>query len=258
MARQLPVGTCLRHAVTSVRNNLGQAFHVSWPWLLILFLLGAIGIVVLSYAIGNDNFWAAFLGFLVWMLVTMLAGAAIAVRWHRYVLLDEVVRTSEILTPDGKTWRYLGNILLIALLMILIQSFVAIPVRFLAGGTAAGGIVEFVVSLALLIISGVLTYRLSVKLPAIALGRHDFRFAHAWEATRGNSRPLAFVFLIQLVVSIAIVVVVYLLMLALMFVHPVLGIIGFAIYFVCFWLLGIFGITILTSFYGFFVENRDF
>ena len=32
MPRQLPAGACIRHAMSSVRNNIAYAFRISWPW----------------------------------------------------------------------------------------------------------------------------------------------------------------------------------------------------------------------------------
>jgi hypothetical protein len=257
MARQLPVGTCLGHAVKSVRNNMRQAFRISWPWMLVLLAMSVIAFGAVS-TVGDSYFGLAILAVLVWLVVAMLAGAAIAVHWHRYILLDEVPGVSQVLRVDNKTWRYFGNVLLIALLMGAIQGLVSLPISLAFKATSVGPIVDFVVSLVLTVVCGVLTYRLSVKLPAIALDRGDFRFTHAWEATRDNDLRLGLLFLAQFVVTIAILVVLYVLMVALMLVHAVLGIIGLSVFVVFLWLLGIFNITILTSLYGFFVENRDF
>ncbi|MGE3875188.1 MAG: hypothetical protein AB7F74_19715 [Parvibaculaceae bacterium] len=255
MNRQLPVGTCLWHAVNSVRNNLRHAFRVSWPWLLILVLLGAVVVTIVASA-GDDVSVAGFSAILIWILAAMLAGAAIAVHWHRYILLDEVARLGDVLRLDNKTWRYFGNIVLIALIVGGIQTIVMYPIRAVIGGNE--NVVESVISLILALVCGVISYRLGVKLPAIALDRQDFRFSRAWEATRGNDLKLFFVFLIQLVVTLLIVVGLYLLAIGLTILHPALGVIGFIILLMFLWLLSIFNITILTSLYGFFVENRDF
>ena len=257
MNRQLPVGTCLGHAVKSVRNNIRHAFRISWPWLLILILLGGIVTIIFNYA-GENNFVASFSALLVWLLVAMMAGAAIAVHWHRYILVDEISRVSEILRVDNKTWRYFGNVLLIAIIVSAVQIVVMLPVRAATWATATGELVESFLSLIVALVAGVLSYRLGVKLPAIALDRGDYRFADAWQATRGNDLRLLFVFLIQLVVSLIIFFVVYSLLISLAVLHPALGVIGFVIFFVFLWLLSIFNITILTSLYGFFVEGRDF
>lgn len=257
MTRQLPVGTCLQHAVSSVRNNLRHAFRVSWPWLLVVMLLGAVVVATVSYA-GDDNFVTGFLVVLVWLLVVMLAGAAIAVHWHRYILLDEVPRIGEILRLDNKTWRYFGNVLLIALAVSAVQALVMIPVRAAIGGSEAGNLVESLLSLIMGLVAGVLSYRLGVKLPAVALDRRDFRFSHAWEATRGNDLRLLSVFLIQLMITLLVVGALYLLLAGLAVLHPALGVVGLVVLLVFLWLVTIFNITILTSLYGFFVEGRDF
>ena len=254
MTRQLPVGACLRHALQSVRNSIRQAFRVSWPWVLLLGVLGAIVVAFVSYAV-EESFMAGFLVVLVWMLAAMLAGAAIAVHWHRYILLDEVSSLGAVLRLDGKIWRYFGNVLLIALAVSAVQLLVAIPARAVAWGTGAGEVVESILSLIMALVGGVLSYRLGVKLPAIALDRRDFRFSHAWEATRGNDLRLLSVFLIQLAATLAIILVPYI---ALLLLPPIIAVAGFVILLVFLWLISIFNITILTSLYGFFVENRDF
>ncbi len=254
MTRQLPAGKCLRHAIASVRNNLAYAFRISWPWYLILALLGGVTVFVGYHLSENAQMGFFILAFLVLIIVATVAFAAIAVSWHRYILLDETVRGSGALRLDDKTWRYFGNLLLILLTMSAISGLFSLVIRGVVGTSEIGELVESVLSLAVTCIIGVISYRLSVKLPAVALDRRDFRFSHAWQATHGNDMPLFLVFLVQFVVSLVIIFALFALALA----NPIVGLVSLVIYVVFIWLLSIFNITILTSLYGFFVENRDF
>ena len=114
MTRQLSAGACIRHALSSVRNNLAYAFRISWPWYAVFVPVVVVLSAYLNQATSGDpdaNPGMTFLINIVIALITVLAFASIAVNWHRYILLDEVPRGGEIFRLDGKTWRYFGNLL---------------------------------------------------------------------------------------------------------------------------------------------------
>lgn len=261
MTRQLPAGTCFGHAIRSVRNNIAYAFRISWPWYAILVAAGlGAGYLADNISGGNPeaNPGAIVPLYLLVGLLNMLGFASVAVNWHRYILLDEVPHGSELLRLDDKTWRYFGNVLLIMLILFAVAFLIMLPVALLAFLTQAGAlsIIFFLVALPFV---AIISYRLSVKLPAIALGRRDFLMRDAWAATRDNKLPIFLVALFQFFILIAVVFVLALLVFGLITASPMLGIIvGTIFQVVVGWVLAIFGITLLTSLYGFFVEKRDF
>jgi hypothetical protein len=262
MTRQLPAGTCIRHAVNSVRNNIAYAFRISWPWYAVMVPVVIVLMLFSSYLTGGNpeaNPGMTLLIDLVRGLVTMLAFASIAVNWHRYILLDEVPHGNEIYRLDDKTWRYFGNILLLFLILMAAGIIIGLPIGFIVGLARASEYIVILVALLVAPVAGILALRLGVKFPAIALGRHDFSMKNAWTATQGNNLPIFLVILFEIVVVVIAFLIVGLTAYLTSQIDPTLTVvIAIALGLVVNWLFTIFSITILTSLYGFFVEQRDF
>ena len=130
MTRQLPAGACIRHAISSVRNNIVYAFRISWPWYAVMAPIVIALILLANYLAGGNPEAGTGMTILIDLirgLVTMLAFASIAVNWHRYILLDEVPHGSEIFRLDDKTWRYFGNLLLLLLILLLAGMIIGAP-----------------------------------------------------------------------------------------------------------------------------------
>lgn len=262
MTRKLPAGTCIEHAIRSVRNNIAYAFRISWPWYTVVLLASLGASVLLEALTGGDlenNPGPAVPIYIVLGLINLVSFASIAVNWHRYILLDEVPRGSELFRMDDKTWRYLGNLILIMLITIGIVVVILVPVFVLAAFSESLRFLGFIGALVGYGFAVIVLYRLSVKLPAIALGRHDFRMSDAWAVTRDNKLSIFFVALLQFLLALLILVAFVLVVFGLTSANAMLGLaVGTVAQVVIGWILSIFGVTILTSLYGFFVEGRDF
>jgi len=260
--RQLAAGQCIRHAITSVRNNITYAFRISWPWYSVLVPIGIAAGLLVDYVTGGNaeaHPGAAAPIYLILVIINLLAFSSIAVNWHRYILLDEVPQGSELFRLDDKTWRYFGNVLLISLIMVVTSMLIVFPLAFISSFLNAPVVLAFIIVAAVLCLAGILFFRLSVKLPSIALGRRDFPLSHAWAATAANNLPLLFIFLFEIAVVIGALAVMLLALFVVTSISPMLGVVvGVILQLLMNWIFTIFGITILTSLYGFFVENRDF
>jgi hypothetical protein len=269
--RTLPVGQTVRHIFSSTFNNLGFALRAQWPWMVIVACVFAFTGAVAPeffdqdtkqletfFEIHPERAGMFFLAMLLCVIVGMLAFSSCAVAWHRYVLLDEVPKGLAKLRVDGTVWRYLGNLILISLILLL----VIIPLALMSAILfELGTVFSIIVFLAYSIVVVMpILYRLSIKLPAIALGRHDFKMRDALSATSDNWWQIIGV---GLVVSILSWVSGVVLKLFSKFFVAVLGDVA------AFWpdlvaqtginwVITIMGITLLTSLYGFFVEKREF
>jgi hypothetical protein len=269
--RTLPVGPTIRHMLSSTLNNLAFALRAQWPWMLIVAgLLAVLGfynpIPANLTPEENQAFFREhagqlgsyfLLGFAV-VLVAMLGFSSVAVAWHRYILLDEVPEGMAKLRVDKTVWRYFGNLLLISIMIFLAAlplSFLIIPVMAMNSALGFMGI--------LLYSSVVLTpifYRLSIKLPAIALGRQDFRMGDAWAASNGNWWQIVLVALGVSALSLGAALIMFL---TSRLFNTVLGTsVGFwadlLVQLGVNWVITVMGITLLTSLYGYFVEKREF
>jgi len=258
--RQLPAGSCIRHAITSVRNNIAYAFRISWPWYAVLALVSIVAVGLIGYfSIGNPNPGLIIVVAFAFAFISLVSFASIAVNWHRYILLDEVPLGSEIFRLDDKTWRYLGNLVLIFLILFGIGLVVMVPVAALTSLSSATAFVGIIIALIALPYAAIASLRMCIKLPAIAVGRRDFLLKDAWAATQGNNLPLFLIFLFQIALVIAAFLVLALLEFISTNINPTLGLVVSVLFQLGInWVLTIFGITLLTSLYGFFIEQRDF
>ena len=266
--RKLPVIAAFSHSFRSTMNNLAFAFHVSWPWMLVLLPMLIAGnlYVVANIKVDTGQFpYGVFAFAFLLSVIQGLAFASIAVNWHRYVLLDEVPAGAQRLRVDAMVWRYFGNIILISLTIMLMMipfGFVfALVAAFLVPSnniwTLALLAIPFYVGLGMF--GFALFYRYGLKLPAIALGRRDFNRRDSVQATSENFPQLVKLSVLYVVVIVAI----SLLGMVANFVLSAAGgnvgvAIGIATQLVLQWAMTILGITFLTSLYGYFVESRNF
>ena len=119
--RKLPVFKALGHAFRSTTDNIGFAFHISWPWMLMLLPFNVAINLYLAFNGMQDpqNLTAQSLLLVIPLAIaSIVAYCSIAVNWHRYVLLDEVAEGWQRLRIDSLIWRYIGNAILIGLILI--------------------------------------------------------------------------------------------------------------------------------------------
>jgi hypothetical protein len=271
--RTLPVIKAINHAIKSTTDNIAFAFHISWPWIVMLMPLNiATNLYVVFNNLqperGGQPDMAAlgkfFMASFPLAIASIIAYASIAVNWHRYILLDEVPTGWQRLRVDGLMWRYIGNFILIFLIVMAAAFGAAIGfglagfmLRAIAGETVMA-VILVPAAVALYVYAIMATYRLSVKLPAVALGRTEFSMTDVWKATEGNNWRL----LGLLGLFLACMMLVGLATLLATLVFQSLGTVGLsvsiAIQVLVNWVATILGVTLLTSLYGFFVEGREF
>ncbi len=260
----LPVGEAFRHALTSTLKNLPFAFHVSWPWMAIMLPVQAI---TAFYIVSNfPNFdpktadeaqrWQILSANFPAGLLSLLASSSIAVNWHRYILLDEVPQGWQRFRLDAVALRYFGNIILLSLMIGL-----AAIVPSVAVTTLSYLIHPIVLVLFVPIILAMIAYtiRYSVKMPAIALDLNDFKFRDALQATQGNNKQVLGLILLVSLVALGVSLFSALISYPFSLMGNNLGfLIALAIQFSMNWAMTILSVTMLTSLYGFFVEDRAF
>lgn len=262
--RKLPVYGVLSHALRSVIDHLRFAWHVSWPWLLITIPLSLLLETTLppidpeakdAVALARN----AQVGstYMLMGLASMLVFSSIAVNWHRYILKDELPIGRARLRLDGVVWRYFGNTLLVILIVLAACVPIVILLSLLTGVSGLGIGAASTLTMALTgLIAIPLSYRLMVKLPAIAVGNDSFKFKMAMEKTAGNSLQLC-------IAGVFILVTALLIGLAIGYASTLAGggagyVVASVVQQIVSWIVTIYTVTYLTSLYGFFVEGRDF
>ncbi len=80
------------HSLATVRNNLAVAFSMSWPWMLVIFLLtGRVFWAIANQGVAPRADGGYFKPLnLIAQIIQAVAMASLSVNWHRFVLLDEV------------------------------------------------------------------------------------------------------------------------------------------------------------------------
>ena len=258
--RQLDVFGVYNHSLKSLRDHLGFAFNISWPWMVLVLPLN---VATNSYAILNEpdypqkmsaplSFALITVGFL-----SFLAFASIAVSWHRYVLRDEMPQGWARFRIDRTVWRYAGNAILLVLILAAPTIVLSLAIAFVSAAITNLLFIPLVGALIVGIMA--LSFQLGIKFPAIALDRTDYKFNNAKTDTAGNFWSFVGLTCLMLLTLLAfgLLITAITLVLSRFFSTPGL-VFGVAIESIANWVSTIWNVTLLTSLYGFFVEKREF
>lgn len=241
-----------RHSFNLVMANLDQALRLS----LVLYLIQSIYTV---YSFLNPPEMTEFEGTQIpvmspeTILPTILLGVLaviaslwIAVAWHRFALTGETAAGWVPRFHGSEIMAYLGRSILIGILVVLGIVVVSIPVGIISIGVPP---LAGLLSLILIGLGAYLFFRLGVMLPAAALGE-KLTLGAAWDATRGQSATILMLALIVVGASIVIQLPSWLN-------DDPNSVINVVYSLVVNWFATIIGISVLTTLYGHFVENRS-
>lgn len=247
--RKLSPPKAISHALNSVWTYRSVAIRIILPWLPVI-----IAVSVLEYFTGTPEQAAAGVGSAGVMqiastLVAITAVAAISVNWHRFILRDEAPQGMRL---DGLMLRYAGNTILTMLPMLLPALLVVFGLVFFPPLATLAGI-------PLLLLLGAAVTRLSIKLPAVALGERAFTFRDAWAASAGNFWPCLGVFVLNGLILLGFFMALSTLSSLLTLISPAFAMVFLVVAAGLLQLVySVLNASILTSLYGFFVERRDF
>ena len=136
--------------------------------------------------------------------------AGVAVYWHRSILLGEHAVGTIPLRFDRVLWRYI--LYAIGMILWMLMFGLTFGVIFgvlggilsVAGADTTVGAMLFVAFLPFLIFLAIVMFRLSLTLPAAAIGLEDFGFRKAWEISRGHNWQILAIVLLMFGLSILI------------------------------------------------------
>jgi hypothetical protein len=126
-------------------------------------------------------------------ILLLLAGVSIAVAWHRLMILNEPPGLSGSNVATKNLWRYivvaialfLTQFLPIAAMMFLTFYFLP-PAPGVRTSLPPGFLPIIVMIIAAYVLCAAATIRLTLLLPARAVGNTDLTFRQTWNRTRGN------------------------------------------------------------------------
>lgn len=240
----------------SYTDNFRFFFRISLPWLILcLPVYWVVRDYLLAHPQGNGvnlNVRSTMIEILL-PLILSIAFASIAVSWHRHILSR--ARTP-LLVFDSAVRRYWWN----GFAIVLIAAVVAIPVvlAIFALSAVLGAAADTVTLIAVYTVMILIVYRLSIKLPALAIGRLSYGFKNSWNDTKGQMWQFLILgtvlgFIGKLVASIEQVtqnqlpqIDSFVVRYALISVEPIIELVFAGL-----------GVSILTYTYAYFAENRE-
>ena len=207
---KLPLGRAIGLSYSTYFHHFIDALRTSWLWLVVVgaltgfaswqqfswmatVLAGARqGLPPKTFTQPAEPIEAVLLTGLSQVLV-LLAGVSIAVAWHRLIILEEHPGFSASNVTSRNLWRYIGVGLAIILLMALPIVLIVAPMIYFipkpGGGTPppAWFFALIPVFMALYFVTMAMMLRLSLLLPARAIGDLDLTFKQTWHRSRGNT-----------------------------------------------------------------------
>ncbi len=199
---KLPVWKTARECYRLTFQHLGDLLRFSWPWLLLLIAVsGAIYWALYPAEVaamaetgsGSNALWIAS------ALISTAIGAAIAVPWHRLLLLGENQSLAGCLTFDARRRSYF--IKAVATLALPIAPIVLAAFLIPEDTSAEASHLDFVraAGFAMATIAAVMVInRLSLILPATALDDPNTGWQQAWRMTSRSTWRLFWLSLLVL------------------------------------------------------------
>jgi hypothetical protein len=250
--RELPILKAVSHILGGVKAHWRPMLNLALPWIALITLLNVVAVRAYpSQPSSTPQFNLNWIDYVIFFL-NLLATASVAVSWHQFILRDTPLNAVKPYRLDKTVRFYFMRI-------ILINGICFIPLVTLAVllGLVPSVLWPFII--ALLIQLAVFAYRISLCLPAIAIGNLEVGMKESLDVTRGNNlRVLGLLALIYLILAIVLLVFAVAINI-LELINPTLGSIGvfiFGIPVVFFNMM--MAVSLLTSLYGFFIEKREF
>lgn len=211
---KLPLWHTIGSSYSTYFSNFGDLLRISWLWLVVIApLMGVESWLQFSWMAqvmagvksgtppqmiihqASRSIETAAIEHIA-SLIWIIAGVSIAVAWHRRIILDEHPRLSGSNIATKSLWRYVGVGLAIILIVIVPVLAVVVPTfLFLFPFSSVGVPARTPTGLAVLIPLIFVIYiaafavmlRLSVLLPARAIGNSSLTFKETWRRTRRNT-----------------------------------------------------------------------
>lgn len=186
----LPLGQTVQTSYETVRDALPELARAAALWLVLLLLLQAIlrllsGLGEAPVTAVTEADGGRMIGFAIELVGTLVAIAAVAVAWHRWILCREPI--GEGTAPlDAAVFRYIVMTVAIALT-------VGLPigaVLALLAGVGGEGQALRLLAIPVVVLGALAWVRLNLVLPAAAVGDSSMTLRRSWERTKGHAFTL--------------------------------------------------------------------
>ncbi len=200
---KLPLWDTIRLSYSSYFHNFPDVLRISWLW---LAATGILGWLLISWAAGvtaalkrgmppskpvETIVPATIVLVTIGILVFAVAGVSIAVAWHRRIILRELPGFSGSNVATKDLWRYVWMGFAIGLIVFLPLLVIVLSMSLLLSPLAKAGTpwspIPIPIIFLLWLAGLAATLRLSLLLPARAVGDLDLTFKETWKRTSGNT-----------------------------------------------------------------------
>jgi hypothetical protein len=201
---KLPFWDTVGLSYSTYFSNFIDALRASWLWLIVAAALTAVAswsqwswmADVMANAKAGFRpqlarpFETVLLGNLD-NVILLLAGVSIAVAWHRRMILNEQPPFSGINIVTKNLWRYIVNAVALFFIMFLPMAIFVLPgiLLFAPRPETTPSLIFFLqipIAFAAYGAGLAIATRLTLLLPARAIGNTNLTFTQAWNRTRGN------------------------------------------------------------------------
>jgi hypothetical protein len=265
MTRTFSPLAAFTHAVKSTWQNRAYAFHLSWPWMLLMLPLQYMQRIYVEpiFAVMKpgdvptaEQISTVFSTMTPFILGTVFSLASLAVNWHRFILKDETAVGLKRLRLDRPVFRYVGNLFMLVFLMVVV---LLLPMTLLAFAIEINPALSQLFLTVVTLLATAYSFRLSLKFPAIAVERMDYGFAQGLKDTAGHTIQIAIFVALIFMAAAGLGFLVYAVSRVVTGIDPTFGFWAeFLLNALISWVTTIFGITVLTTLYGYFVEGRKY
>ncbi|MGO1079877.1 hypothetical protein [Inquilinus sp. CA228] len=174
MPASLPLSRVIDAVYGRLFGNLGAFLRVALAWIAVTVVL------IVALAILAPQAWDGPGG----SFITAVIGAGTAIGWHRFVLREERRAFSGANTLARYVLLAVVAVLPGAAIVLIGIPAIAALLRGLDDRAGAAAITAVIILLA--VVGAAVTFRLSLILPAVAIGDRSMTFRRSWAATRGN------------------------------------------------------------------------
>jgi hypothetical protein len=180
-------------------------------------------------------------------ILLLFAGVSIAVAWHRLMILNEQPGLSGSNIATKNLWRYVVAAIGLFLIMFLPVIAIMVPTFYFILPTPAGrtslppGFLPLILTVFVAYAAGIaVAFRLTLLLPAQAIGNTGLTIKQVWTRTRGNIWRLLWGILVTTIPPLLIAQIVFLLVMPLP--HPGMAVDGLVVRMTAF-------TTVFTTYY---------
>jgi hypothetical protein len=151
-------------------------------------------------------------------ILLLLAGVSIAVAWHRLMILNEQPGFSGSNIATKNLWRYVVAAIALFLIMFLPVIAIMVPTFHFILPTSAGrswlpsGFLPLILAVFVVYAAGIaVAFRLTLLLPAQAIGNTGLTIKQVWTRTRGNIWRLLWGIVVTTILPLMIAQIIFLL-----------------------------------------------